>query len=220
MSEQVFNNAKERQTLIEQLKEFLDDTKDEQLELKPKDFNESSNDDKSKAQVNKDLEVLEKDYSSDINSQLYNIAENIVFVLRGLPEEKFKAVLDRFLTWGILPTMEEFIMDYYLNIKKDADLRQFIIIHFAKILKLTENILNSQSILRIAKQDFTNDNDEEIQILRNKLKEKEKELLNVMPDKFIKNDSLDLIRNENKKQQIRQQVLDDLKAKNPELENI
>lgn len=220
MSEQVFNNAKERQTLIEQLKEFLDETKDEQLELKPKDFNESSNDDKSKAQVNKDLEVLEKDYSSDINSQLYNIAENIVFVLRGLPEEKFKAVLDRFLTWGILPTMEEFIMDYYLNIKKDADLRQFIIIHFAKILKLTENILNSQSILRIAKQDFTNDNDEEIQILRNKLKEKEKELLNVMPDKFVKNDSLDLIRNENKKQQIRQQVLDDLKAKNPELENI
>ena len=220
MSEQVFNNAKERQTLIEQLKEFLDETKDEQLELKPKDFNESSNDDKSKAQVNKDLEVLEKDYSSDINSQLYNIAENIVFVLRGLPEEKFKAVLDRFLTWGILPTMEEFIMDYYLNIKKDADLRQFIIIHFAKILNLTENILNSQSILRIAKQDFTNDNDEEIQILRNKLKEKEKELLNVMPDKFIKNDSLDLIRNENKKQQIRQQVLDDLKAKNPELENI
>ena len=99
-------------------------------------------------------------------------------------------------------------------------LRQFIIIHFAKILKLTENILNSQSILRIAKQDFTNDNDEEIQILRNKLKEKEKELLNVMPDKFVKNGSLDLIRNENKKQQIRQQVLDDLKAKNPELENI
>ena len=77
MSEQVFNNAKERQTLIEQLKEFLDETKDEKLELKPKDFNESSNDDKSKAQVNKDLEVLEKDYSSDINSQLYNIAENI-----------------------------------------------------------------------------------------------------------------------------------------------
>ena len=220
MSEQIFNNAKERQTLIEQLKEFLDETKNETLELKPKDFNESSNDDKSKAQVNKDLEVLEKDYSSDINSQLYNIAENIVFVLRGLPEEKFKAVLDRFLTWGILPTMEEFIMDYYLNIKKDADLRQFVIIHFAKILKLTENILNSQSILRIAKQDFTNDNDEEIQILRNKLKEKEKELLNVMPDKFVKNDSLDLIRNENKKQQIKQQILDDLKAKNPELENI
>ena len=41
-----------------------------------------------------------------------------------------------------------------------------------------------------------------------------------MPDKFVKNDSLDLIRNENKKQQIRQQILDDLKAKNPELENI
>ena len=220
MSEQVFNNAKERQTLIEQLKEFLDETKDEKLELKPKDFNESSNDDKSKAQVNKDLEVLEKDYSSDINSQLYNIAENIVFVLRGLSEEKFKAVLDRFLTWGILPTMEEFIMDYYLNIKKDEDLRHFIIIYFSIILKLNENILNSQSILRIAKQDFTNDNDEEIQILRNKLKEKEKELLNVMPDKFVKNGSLDLIRNENKKQQIRQQVLDDLKAKNPELENI
>lgn len=220
MSDQIFTNAKERQTLIEQLKEFLDETKNETLELKPKDFNETSNDDKSKAQVNKDLEVLEKDYSSDINSQLYNISENIVFTLRGLPEEKFKAVLDRFLTWGILPTMEEFIMDYYLTIKKDADLRQFVIIHFSKILKLTENILNSQSILRIAKQDFTNDNDEEIQILRNKLKEKEKELMNVMPEKFVKDESLDLIRNENKKQQIKQQILDDLKAQNPELENI
>ena len=220
MSDQIFTNAKERQTLIEQLKEFLDETKNETLELKPKDFNETSNDDKSKAQVNKDLEVLEKDYSSDINSQLYNISENIVFTLRGLPEEKFKAVLDRFLTWGILPTMEEFIRDYYLTIKKDADLRQFVIIHFSKILKLTENILNSQSILRIAKQDFTNDNDEEIQILRNKLKEKEKELMNVMPEKFVKDESLDLIRNENKKQQIKQQILDDLKAQNPELENI
>lgn len=220
MSDQIFTNAKERQTLIEQLKEFLDETKNETLELKPKDFNETSNDDKSKAQVNKDLEVLEKDYSSDINSQLYNISENIVFTLRGLPEEKFKAVLDRFLTWGILPTMEEFIMDYYLTIKKDADLRQFVIMHFSKILKLTENILNSQSILRIAKQDFTNDNDEEIQILRNKLKEKEKELMNVMPEKFVKDESLDLIRNENKKQQIKQQILDDLKAQNPELENI
>ena len=220
MSDQIFTNAKERQTLIEQLKEFLDETKNETLELKPKDFNENSNDNKSKAQVNKDLEVLEKDYSSDINSQLYNISENIVFTLRGLPEEKFKAVLDRFLTWGILPTMEEFIMDYYLTIKKDADLRQFVIIHFSKILKLTENILNSQSILRIAKQDFTNDNDEEIQILRNKLKEKEKELTNVMPEKFVKDESLDLIRNENKKQQIKQQILDDLKAQNPELENI
>ena len=220
MSDQIFTNAKERQTLIEQLKEFLDETKNETLELKPKDFNETSNDDKSKAQVNKDLEVLEKDYSSDINSQLYNISENIVFTLRGLPEEKFKAVLDRFLTWGILPTMEEFIIDYYLTIKKDADLRQFVIMHFSKILKLTENILNSQSILRIAKQDFTNDNDEEIQILRNKLKEKEKELMNVMPEKFVKDESLDLIRNENKKQQIQQQILDDLKAQNPELENI
>ena len=220
MSDQIFTNAKERQTLIEQLKEFLDETKNETLELKPKDFNENSNDNKSKAQVNKDLEVLEKDYSSDINSQLYNISENIVFTLRGLPEEKFKAVLDRFLTWGILPTMEEFIRDYYLTIKKDADLRQFVIIHFSKILKLTENILNSQSILRIAKQDFTNDNDEEIQILRNKLKEKEKELMNVMPEKFVKDESLDLIRNENKKQQIKQQILDDLKAQNPELENI
>ena len=220
MSDQIFTNAKECQTLIEQLKEFLDETKNETLELKPKDFNENSNDNKSKAQVNKDLEVLEKDYSSDINSQLYNISENIVFTLRGLPEEKFKAVLDRFLTWGILPTMEEFIMDYYLTIKKDADLRQFVIIHFSKILKLTENILNSQSILRIAKQDFTNDNDEEIQILRNKLKEKEKELMNVMPEKFVKDESLDLIRNENKKQQIKQQILDDLKAQNPELENI
>ena len=220
MSDQIFTNAKERQTLIEQLKEFLDETKNETLELKPKDFNENSNDNKSKAQVNKDLEVLEKDYSSDINSQLYNISENIVFTLRGLPEEKFKAVLDRFLTWGILPTMEEFIIDYYLTIKKDADLRQFVIMHVSKILKLTENSLNSQSILRIAKQDFTNDNDEEIQILRNKLKEKEKELMNVMPEKFVKDESLDLIRNENKKQQIKQQILDDLKAQNPELENI
>ena len=41
-----------------------------------------------------------------------------------------------------------------------------------------------------------------------------------MPEKLAKNDSLDLIRNENKKQEIRQQILDDLKAQNPELENI
>lgn len=220
MSDQIFNNAKERQDLIEQLKEFLDDTKNEKIELKPKDFNDVENNDKSNAHINKDLETLEKTYSSNINSQLYNIAENIVFTLKSLPEEKYKAVLDRFLVWGIIPTMEEFIMDYYLLIKRNVDLRQFIIIHFGKILKLIENILNSQSILRIAKQDFTENNNEEIQSLREKLKEKEQELLKVMPEKLAKNDSLDLIRNENKKQEIRQQILDDLKAQNPELENI
>ena len=79
MSDQIFNNAKERQDLIEQLKEFLDDTKNEKLELKPKDFNDVENNDKSNAHINKDLETLEKTYSSNINSQLYNIAENIVF---------------------------------------------------------------------------------------------------------------------------------------------
>ncbi len=220
MSEEIFNNAKERQDLLEQLKEFLDDTKNEKLELKPKDFNDVESNDKSNAHINKDLETLEKTYSSNINSQLYNIAENIIFTLKSLPEEKYKAVLDRFLTWGIIPTMEEFIMDYYLLIKHNTDLRQFVIIHFGKILKLTENILNSQSILRIAKQDFTDNDDEEIQSLREKLKEKEQELLKVMPEKLVKNDSLDLIRNENKKQEIKQQILDDLKAQNPELENI
>ena len=89
-----------------------------------------------------------------------------------------------------------------------------------KLLTIIENILNKQSILRIAKQDFTNNADEEIESLRKKLKEKEKELINVAPEKIIDKSVPDIIRNENKKQEIRQQVLDDLKAQNPELENI
>lgn len=219
MSNEIFTNAKERQSLIEQLIDFLHETKYEELELKPKDRDETIADD-SNAQLTEDLEILKKDYSTDIDKQLYNIAENIVFSLKSLSEDQFKAVLDRFLLWGIQQTMEEFIFDYYLIIKKDIDLRQFIVIHMNKLLTIIENILNKQSILRIAKQDFTNNADEEIESLRKKLKEKEKELINVAPEKIIDKSVPDIIRNENKKQEIRQQVLDDLKAQNPELENI
>lgn len=219
MSNEIFTNAKERQSLIEQLIDFLHETKYEELELKPKDRDETITDD-SNAQLTEDLEILKKDYSTDIDKQLYNIAENIVFSLKSLSEDQFKAVLDRFLLWGIQQTMEEFIFDYYLIIKKDIDLRQFIVIHMNKLLAIIENILNKQSILRIAKQDFTNNADEEIESLRKKLKEKEKELINVAPEKIIDKSVPDIIRNENKKQEIRQQVLDDLKAQNPELENI
>lgn len=219
MSNEIFTNAKERQSLIEQLIDFLHETRYDELELKPKDRDETIADD-SNAQLTEDLEILKKDYSTDIDKQLYNIAENIVFSLKSLSEDQFKAVLDRFLLWGIQQTMEEFIFDYYLIIKKDIDLRQFIVIHMNKLLTIIENILNKQSILRIAKQDFTNNADEEIESLRKKLKEKEKELINVAPEKIIDKSVPDIIRNENKKQEIRQQVLDDLKAQNPELENI
>ena len=219
MSNEIFTNAKERQSLIEQLIDFLHETKYDELELKPKDRDETIADD-SNAQLTEDLEILKKDYSTDIDKQLYNIAENIVFSLKSLSEDQFKAILDRFLLWGIQQTMEEFIFDYYLVIKKDIDLRQFIVIHMNKLLTIIENILNKQSILRIAKQDFTNNADEEIESLRKKLKEKEKELINVAPEKIIDKSVPDIIRNENKKQEIRQQVLDDLKAQNPELENI
>lgn len=219
MSNEIFTNAKERQSLIEQLIDFLHETKYDELELKPKDRDETIADD-SNAQLTEDLEILKKDYSTDIDKQLYNIAENIVFSLKSLSEDQFKAILDRFLLWGIQQTMEEFIFDYYLVIKKDIDLRQFIVIHMNKLLAIIENILNKQSILRIAKQDFTNNADEEIESLRKKLKEKEKELINVAPEKIIDKSVPDIIRNENKKQEIRQQVLDDLKAQNPELENI
>lgn len=219
MSNEIFTNAKERQSLIEQLIDFLHETRYDELELKPKDRDETITDD-SNAQLTEDLEILKKDYSTDIDKQLYNIAENIVFSLKSLSEDQFKAVLDRFLLWGIQQTMEEFIFDYYLIIKKDIDLRQFIVIHMNKLLTIIENILNKQSILRIAKQDFTNNADEEIESLRKKLKEKEKELINVAPEKIIDKSVPDIIRNENKKQEIRQQVLDDLKAQNPELENI
>lgn len=219
MSNEIFTNAKERQSLIEQLIDFLYETRYDELELKPKDRDETIADD-SNAQLTEDLEILKKDYSTDIDKQLYNIAENIVFSLKSLSEDQFKAVLDRFLLWGIQQTMEEFIFDYYLIIKKDIDLRQFIVIHMNKLLTIIENILNKQSILRIAKQDFTNNADEEIESLRKKLKEKEKELINVAPEKIIDKSVPDIIRNENKKQEIRQQVLDDLKAQNPELENI
>ena len=219
MSNEIFTNAKERQSLIEQLIDFLYETRYDELELKPKDRDETIADD-SNAQLTEDLEILKKDYSTDIDKQLYNIAENIVFSLKSLSEDQFKAILDRFLLWGIQQTMEEFIFDYYLIIKKDIDLRQFIVIHMNKLLTIIENILNKQSILRIAKQDFTNNADEEIESLRKKLKEKEKELINVAPEKIIDKSVPDIIRNENKKQEIRQQVLDDLKAQNPELENI
>ena len=218
MSNEILKITKEKQSLIQKIIDFLNETKNNEIELKPK-YNENTSI-SSNAQFEKNLELLEKNYAADIDKQLYIIAENIIFYLKSLSNEQYKAILDRFLLWGISQTIEEFIINYYLIIKKDINLQQFIVMHMNKLIKIVENILDTQSILKITKQNFLNDNDNELEKLYNKLKEKEQKLIKIIPEKNIKKSNIDPIKSEETKQDIRQQILNDLKNQNPELENI
>lgn len=108
-------------------------------------------------------------------------------------------------------------MNYYLIIKKDNKLRHFIILHLNKLINSVKNIIEIQLLTRMNKFSFTNENDNEITVLKQNLAEKENELLEVNPEKLAV-DNTEEILNSDDLANIRADILNDLKKNNPELE--
>jgi hypothetical protein len=113
--------------------------------------------------------------------------------------------------------LEEFILNYYLVIKKDNRLRQFIILHLTKLINAVQNMIEIQLLTKMEKFKISNETDNELESLQQKLAEKETELLQVNPEKLAE-DNTDAIIKSDDLAQMRSEILDDLKTSNPELE--
>ena len=214
------NNEKiKNDFLIDRIYNFLQNNKDNlDIELKPNEYSNLENDDSQfNFKYKKDLEVIQKDYSTQIDKQLDIISNNIAIKFFELNDEKFQAILERIMLWGYDLCLEEFILNYYLIIKKDNRLRQFIILHLIKLISRLKNIIEKQLILKMNNFNFINDEDDELKTLNYKLAEKEAKLLELNPEKVAEDNSPEIIATD-KINSIKNEILNDLKKNNPELE--
>lgn len=214
------NNEKiKNDFLIDRIYNFLQNNKDNlNVELKPNEYsNLEDNDSQFNFKYKKDLEVIQKDYSTQIDKQLDIISNNIAIKFFELNDEKFQAILERIMLWGYDLCLEEFILNYYLIIKKDNRLRQFIILHLLKLISRLKNIIEKQLILKMNNFNFKNGEDDELKMLNYKLAEKEAKLLELNPEKIAEDNSPEIITTD-KINSIKNEILNDLKKNNPELE--
>ena len=108
-------------------------------------------------------------------------------------------------------------MNYYLIIKKDNNLRNFILLHLVKLINLLKNIIEERLYSHINKFKFVDSDDNYLKKLTHDLAEKETELLNVNPEKLSENTDVEILTTDNIKS-TREEILDELKNANPELE--
>ena len=114
-------------------------------------------------------------------------------------------------------TVEEFIINYYLVIKKDNSLRQFILLHLSKVISEVCNIIETQLFEKMHTFTFMNNKSTEIMDLTHELAKKEEQLLKINPEK-IADDNTEVLVKADKVESVKDKILNDLKASNPELE--
>lgn len=203
--------------IIDRLYQFIQSTKDQELQLKPNDFNYNQ-DNTSIYDQQQNLQEYKRNNRTYIDRQLKIIGQNIIDSLFGLNDTKYSAIISRMSIWGYELTIQQFIINYYLIIKKDNRLRQFTINHMDKLIKLTRNLMQRQLINNMREFKFNDNNN--ISKLEKKLEQNQKKLKEIQ----IKNIKVDeqgnkeKINNEQEQKNIEQQILDKLKKDHPKLE--
>lgn len=140
-------NQNKKQILLNNLYEFLNSTKDQTLQLNPQDGDILQRTDSFRDKFEqKDLEEYKRDYSSRIDKQLLIIAQNISNSLFNLPNQKFTAFMSRYEVWGLDLTLQQFIINFYLVVKTDNMLRQFVMLHMDKIIKTVKEYVEKYLI--------------------------------------------------------------------------
>lgn len=209
------------ENLLDKLFNYINDTKNEKLELKPNEFNDVS-DLENKFESNN--ETIIKDKNSIITKENKIICDNIIEKFFDLNNEKFLACMKRIIDWDFETCMREFIVNYYLYIKRDNKLRNYITLHMDTILVILKDRIERKLLDGIKLFNFSNSNDDhQIELLKNDLKNKETILLSVESEKFNEYSPAEEEQKEkldnSKKKDYRQEILNRLKYENPELEN-
>lgn len=188
-------------------------------EFKPVQHQIDINQKMSRTNVQSQLQIIKKDNRNQLDKQIYNIAQNIVFNFFSLSNQKFYAIILRCKYWGLNICVQQFIMHYYLYLKTNNKLRQFVMLHFNKIASIACNIIQMQLVSKINLQDFNSSNIETKQ-LKQKLVQKQKQILDTIPQKQIKSTVVQPVKSEDDAAKLKQQILADLKADNKEIQAI
>lgn len=211
------------ESILDKLYLYIDDTKDEKLEIKPNEFN---NDEKFKTlNISSTVETIKKNSGTQISNENKIICSNIIKSFLGLNDEKFLACLEKIKEWGFDTCMETFIMDYYLYMKQDNNLRQYIVMHLKTIINVLKDQLEGELIKKISTFNFLNSKDDlEIQTLKNNLKNKQKLLSDVKAVNFNEDSPISEKEKEHlevgERNDLRTEILNNLRSKNDKLEEI
>ena len=213
------------ESILDKLYTYIDDRKnsDEKPEFKPNEFNE---DEKYKSlNVSSTVETIKKNSGTQISNENKIICSNIIKSFLGLNDEKFLACLEKIREWGFETCMEQFIMDYYLYMKQDNNLRQYIIMHLKTILNVLKDQLEGELIKKISTFNFLNSKDDlEIQTLKNNLKNKQQLLADVKAQNFNEDSPISEKEKEklevSEKNDLRTEILNNLRTNNSKLEEM
>ena len=96
-------------------------------------------------------------------------------------------------------------------------LRQFVVLYIDKLIQEVKFKIQTLLLDKIDNFSFSNGSDTEFNELKYKLAEKEKQILQINPEK-IAEDTTEQILSSDKIMIYKQQILNDLKESNPELE--
>lgn len=203
--------------LIQKIKDYVDSTKNIQLEKKPNEFQNSENNIKTARTIDDELQEIQKSNETKIDRQLYNVAENIMLSYFSLDTTKFMAVIQRINCWGLQLTLQEFILDYYLFCKTNKYLKQFVLMHLDKLITLVSSMIEKQLITKLNLYNF-NVSNTSLNTLKEKLIQKQKELQKVQPSDLVidrENQVVDM----DKVAQMKLDILNDLKQQHPQLQD-
>lgn len=209
--------------ITDQLFKYLNEIKDEPLELKPNEFeNLDKRDDESS---NSNAETVKKDTGTIVSKEVRIICNNIIKSFLGLNDEKFLACMDRIKQWNFEICMREFIMNYYIFIKSDNRLRFYITSHLDHIILILKEEFESNIVKNINLFNFENSKDDyEIQLLKNDLRNKLDVMIGVKSTAF--NEDAPIAEKEverldvSDKNDLRIEITNKLKRENPDLEEL
>jgi hypothetical protein len=168
--------------------------------------------------TNKNTLELTNQNIGQFNKQIDIVVHNILVKLFELNTEKFNAVLSRIKVWGYELTLEEFILGYYVKVKRDNRLKLFVQLNLQRIINKLVQYIEHHLLMNINLFDFSSDNTEkDIIELKNEKSKKQKRLIELNPEQLPTALALDII-SIDKLDQIKAEILDELKKSNPVLE--
>ena len=197
---------------------YIKATKDQQVQFKPPQHQVDINQKLARLNIDAQLQTIKKDYSTKIDHQIYNICQNIVFTFFSLNNQKFYAIIQRSKFWGMQLCIQQFIIQYYLYIKQNNRLRQFILLHLNKIVLTVCSIIQAQLIKKINLQDFTSSKND-LNNMKAKLKQNQDKLKQVTPTD-LKQQTKVQIKSEQDVGKMKQDILAQLKKNNQLLEEL
>lgn len=209
--------------ITNRLFKYLNDIKDEPLELKPNEFENLDKRDDSFS--NSNAETVKKDTGTIVSKEVRIICNNIIKTFLGLNDEKFLACMERIKQWNFEICMREFIMNYYIFVKSDNRLRYYVTNHLDHIILILKEEFENNIMKNVNLFNFENSKDNyEIQLLKNELKNKLNVMIGIKTPAF--NEDAPIGQKEierldtSAKNDLRVEITNKLKRENPELEEM